>query len=52
MGYTDQQLKEAVDVLFAQYDKDGNGTLDTSEVADLINSVLTNWKANRPASLQ
>lgn len=28
MAYNDQNLKQAVDAVFAKYDKDGNGKLD------------------------
>jgi hypothetical protein len=30
MGYTDMQIREAVDDLFKQFDRDGNNLLDPS----------------------
>ncbi len=50
MGYTDQQLRDAVDAVFAQFDKDNSGTLEVAEVTNLINAALSNMKANRQAT--
>jgi Ca2+-binding EF-hand superfamily protein len=50
MGYSEQQLKEAVDAVFSQFDKDKSGTLDPSEVGSLINAALSHMKAGRQAS--
>ena len=36
MGYTDQQLRDAVDAVFGQFDKDGSNSLDASETYNLI----------------
>lgn len=52
MGYSDQQLRDAVDAVFSQFDKDGSGTLDVQEVTALINAALSNMKANRQATQQ
>lgn len=50
MGYTDQQLRDAVDAVFSQFDKDGSNTLDVSEVTALINAALSSMKAGRQAT--
>ncbi len=50
MGYTQQQLKEAVDAVFGQFDKDNSNSLDKSEVLALINAALTQMKSNRQAT--
>ena len=40
MSYSDDQLRQAVDAVFAKYDSDNSGTLDSNEVANLINDAL------------
>ena len=40
MGYTDQQLREAVDAVFGQFDKDNSNSLDPQETANLINAAM------------
>lgn len=40
MGYTDQQLREAVDAVFGQFDKDNSQSLDQQEVFNLIQAAL------------
>lgn len=50
MSYSEDQLRQAVDAVFAQYDKDKNGTLESAEVTSLINDALTHMKAGRQAS--
>ena len=47
MPYSEQDLKNAVDAIFTSYDKDNSGTLDASEVTNLINDALKHMKANR-----
>jgi Ca2+-binding EF-hand superfamily protein len=50
MPYTDQQLRDAVDAVFVQFDKDNSNSLDQSEVAQLINAALTHMTAGRKVS--
>jgi hypothetical protein len=50
MGYSDEELRNAVDAVFGQFDKDGSNTLDAGEVANLINAALTQMGANRQAT--
>lgn len=50
MPYTDAQLRDAVNAVFQQFDKDNSGTLDPAEVAALINAALKNMNANRNAT--
>ena len=50
MSYSDQQLKDAVDAVFSQFDKDNSGTLDGQEVSSLINAALKHMNAGRTAS--
>ena len=50
MSYTDQQLKDAVDAVFQQFDNDKSGTLEADEVSKLINAALKQMNANRTAS--
>jgi len=52
MPYTDQQLRDAVDAVFAQFDKDGSGTLEVAEVSSLINAALSQMNAGRQATQQ
>jgi Ca2+-binding EF-hand superfamily protein len=52
MGYSDEELRNAVDAVFGQFDKDGSNTLDAGEVANLINAALTQMGANRQATQQ
>ena len=47
MSYSDQQLRDAVDAVFGQFDKDGSNTLDPNEVANLINAALAQMNAGR-----
>jgi Ca2+-binding EF-hand superfamily protein len=47
MVYTDDQLRQAVDAVFAKYDTDGSQSLDANEVFNLINDALAHLKANR-----
>ena len=50
MSYTDQQLRDAVDAVFGQFDKDGSNTLDPNETAALINAALSQMGCNRQCS--
>ena len=50
MSYSEQQLKDAVNAVFQQFDKDNNGTLDSGEVLNLINAALKHMNANRLAT--
>lgn len=50
MSYSDQQLRDAVDAVFGQFDADGSGTLDRNEVTNLINAALNQMGAGRQAS--
>ena len=38
--YSDEQLRTAVDAVFAKYDADNSGSLDSKEVSNLINDAL------------
>lgn len=40
MTYTEDQLRQAVDAVFAKYDADKSGTLESGEVFNLINDAL------------
>ena len=46
-GYSDAQLRAAVDAVFGKYDSDNSGSLDSNEVYNLINDALNHMKANR-----
>ena len=50
MPYTEDQLRQAVDAVFNQFDADKSGFLDSNEVMALINTALQHMKANRQAS--
>ena len=50
MSYSEQQLKDAVDAVFQQFDKDNSGTLDSAEVRSLVNAALKQMNANRSAT--
>lgn len=52
MSYNDQQLRDAVDAVFSQFDQDGSNTLDQGEVANLINAALNHMGAGRQASTE
>lgn len=47
MPYTDEQIKQAVDAVFATYDTDKNNSLDATEVGNLINAALKHMIAGR-----
>ena len=50
MGYTDQQLRDAVDAVFAQFDKDGSNSLDPQECCNLINAAMSHMNAGKQVS--
>ena len=50
MGYSDQELRAAVDAVFDQFDSDHSQSLDRNEVVNLINAALANMGASRKAS--
>lgn len=50
MSYSDQQIREAVDAVFGQFDTDKSNSLDANEVRNLINAALNHMKANRQVS--
>lgn len=52
MSYSDQQLRDAVDAVFDQFDADHSGTLDSNEVGNLINAALKHMNAGRQVSQQ
>ena len=52
MGYSDEELRAAVDAVFNQFDKDGSNTLDRGETANLVNAALNQMGANRQATAE
>jgi len=52
MGYSDQELKAAVDAVFDQFDTDKSFSLDRNEVVNLINAALAQMGATRKATPQ
>ena len=50
MGYTDQQLRDAVDAVFGQFDKDNSNSLDQNEVYNLITAAMSHMNAGNPPS--
>ena len=50
MGYTDQQLRDAVDAVFGQFDKDGSNCLDQNEVYNLINAAMSHMGEGKQVS--
>jgi Ca2+-binding EF-hand superfamily protein len=49
-AYSEAQLVQAVDAVFAKYDADGNNYLDANEVFNLINDALKHMKSTRQVS--
>ena len=41
MSISDQQLRSYIDQVFAQFDKDGSGSLDVNELAAFFNAVFS-----------
>lgn len=52
MGYTDQQLRDAVDAVFGQFDKDGSNTLDPQETYNLICAAAQKMGGQQPSQEQ
>lgn len=52
MAYTDQQLRDAVDAVFAQFDKDNSNSLDANEVFALISAALNHMGSNAQVTQQ
>jgi len=50
MGYSDQELRDAVDAVFGQFDKDGSNTLDRGEVCSLVNAAMSQMGNGRQAT--
>jgi Ca2+-binding EF-hand superfamily protein len=52
MSYSDQQLRDAVDAVFNQFDTDKSNSLDATEVRNLINAALSHLNAGKQVSQQ
>ena len=52
MGYSDQQLRDAVDAVFGQFDKDNSNSLDAGEVGALIGAAMKHLGSNQGAPSQ
>ena len=52
MSFSDQQLRDAVDAVFNQFDTDKSGYLDSTEVSNLINAALKHMCAGKQVSQQ
>lgn len=52
MSYSDQQLRDAVDAVFNNFDADKSGYLDQNEVGNLINQALAHMNSGRKVSQQ
>jgi Ca2+-binding EF-hand superfamily protein len=52
MGYSDQQLRDAVDAVFGQFDKDGSNTLDPQETYNLICAAAQKMGGQQPSQEQ
>lgn len=50
MGYSDQELRAAVDAVFDQFDTDKSQSLDRNEVVNLVNAALQSMGVARQAS--
>ena len=50
MSVTDEQLRQAVDAVFAKYDTDNSQSLESTEVFNLINDALAHMKSGRQIS--
>ena len=47
MSYSNDQLREAVDAVFSQFDADNSQTLDRNELRNLLNAALGHMGAGR-----
>ncbi len=53
MPYSDQQLRDAIDAVFHQFDTDNSGTLNGSDVVgSVINASLKHMNVGRSLSQQ
>ena len=52
MGYSDQQLREAVDAVFGQFDKDNSNSLDANETYNLICAATAKLGGQQPSQEQ
>ena len=47
MSYSNDQLRDAVDAVFGQFDADGSNTLDRNELRNLLNAAMQQMGAGR-----
>lgn len=47
MPYSEEQLRQAVDKVFVEYDKDNSGFLDVIEATRVVNDALKQMKDER-----
>ena len=52
MGYSDDQLRQAVDAVFQQFDKDNSGYLDNQETYNLICAAMKHLDPSKPQPTQ
>jgi len=52
MSFSDQQLRDAVDAIFKQFDTDNSNSLDANEVGNLINTALKAMSPGKQVSQQ
>ncbi len=52
MSYSDDDLRNAVNAVFDNYDKDKSGTLEANEITQLINDALKHMGQGRQVSQQ
>lgn len=50
MSYTDDQIRAAVDAVFAKFDTDNSNSLDENETLNLINTALGQMGAGKQIS--
>lgn len=50
MSYTDDQIRAAVDAVFAKFDTDKSNSLDETETLNLINTALSQMNAGKQVS--
>lgn len=51
MSINEADLRQAIDALFDQYDKDKSGLLEATEISALINNSLKNLMASQTVTL-
>ena len=49
---TDEQLRQAIDAIFNKYDTDQSGTLEDSEIYNLINDAFKSLGRNKQVTQQ